>query len=100
MKDYAIKKAIGGGKQATVAQLRAEVEKITRLPTDKEVSEKTHKIKKSPKKLPLPPKKKKSPVKPKETKRKPKRIELFHLLDMDTGKLWRRSWSFNFIGNI
>ena len=32
MNDYAIKKAIGGAKQATVPQLRTEVEKITQIP--------------------------------------------------------------------
>ena len=57
MNDYAIKKAIGGAKQATVPQLRAEVEKITQIPSPVAPNPKGDK-KKSPKKeIPVPKKK-------------------------------------------
>ena len=48
MKDYAIKKAIGGAKQATVPQLRTEVEKITQIPSPVHLTPKE--IKKNPQK--------------------------------------------------
>ena len=57
MKDYAIKKTIGGAKQATVPQLRTEVEKITQIPSPVVPNPKGDK-KKSPKKEILVPKKK------------------------------------------